>query len=1112
MEEQTAAGEKLSVPTDFTAPPLPGNIQKDLMPPSHFTSAVQPSSSVRGVQTSASVRGVHNQPAAESWSSAAGPGVSNPAAAWLAVSRAQGEVLELRKENQRLMTLQGDSLRGRSRPTDSNGRFVEGGGGGGGGGGEGWMRLEAEWRVRVETQRVEVERLRGQLEALKESEERQRGELRDKDSTLHRQGAELQTLRCDLGQTRSRLDQVRLELQQSLQENQKISSQLVTTEKESEEEIRRLRKEEAWSREEAHALLREAERSRVEEEEEAKRRNIDLTTQMENLQKTHQTERQQLIASHATEMEAAAVTRDQLQSSLDAMATQMLQLQSHLGTATAERDALRDQLSQARQELEGQAATLQNLRGYIGEMSPERGEEERLGDTVQKLSREKEALEKTADLLSVRLKCVNEILTLQEQKVLHKTLTDPQPPGGGGGGGEAIRLLRLWREKVYSLCVRLRTQELEQKRERERAASGEKALQEEVQQEQLRSTLLQHSLDDRLAQLRLEEVAAQAGSGIRGRCRPRQGGALTRCSPSVPIILEEEERWHIALGGKGRGKAAEILMDGPLESNRGPSSDLGGGPRRFRCVRQSRFADVTSPMTAQRASPQRRRINAPIGLLGRRAALQKLQLSSREAAQADDRVSRLQAELHLLGEEREELGQELRRTPDLIDKALAQLRETFGCQLKEQQEELDRSREALAGALSSQEEVQRREHETQARLEEAKARLEELHSQLLLQQEQSQQALREAEAGLTERLREAESQVNTARREHTKAVMSLRQLDRQVTREREQGRRDQQLQIDQSQTEIQDLQRRLKETEMDRNLLLASVQERGHVTEVRRARMSSSRPRDPTHNTETLLSVLGDLKALSSSVVDGSEHEEEEEGEGEGGREASGNCCPTREEVTGAASLQASRSIPVLIIIVMAICVPVRGEAGGGALVLMLIGAVRGDHQRCVLDGRPAPQWPGWGRRPGRGVFIDSAVWGALLLGWPWIQLSHPGEGGGMEWGWSGRAWSQDRRPDHHRPGEPGAQTADQTTTDQESLEPRPQTRPPPTRRAWSPDHRPDHHLPGEPGAQTADQTTTDQESLKPSPQTRPPQPLCYLLAPFQLGGAPGANARTHPM
>ena len=53
---------------------------------------------------------------------------------------------------------------------------------------------------------------------------------------------------------------------------------------------------------------------------------------------------QQLTASGAREMEAVAVARDQLQSSLNAMATQMLQLQGHLEKATAERDALRDQL------------------------------------------------------------------------------------------------------------------------------------------------------------------------------------------------------------------------------------------------------------------------------------------------------------------------------------------------------------------------------------------------------------------------------------------------------------------------------------------------------------------------------------------------------------------------------------------------------------------------------------------------------------------------------------------------------------------------------------------------------------------------------------------------
>ncbi|KAG7282690.1 hypothetical protein CRUP_017616 [Coryphaenoides rupestris] len=610
------------------------------MPPSHFTTAVQP---------------------------AAGPGVSvsvsGPAAAWLPVSRPHEEVLELRRENQRLMMLlQGDTLRDRSRSTDSTGR--------------------------------------------------------------------------------ARLVQVQQELQQNRQANHKMSSQLEVLEKESEEEIRRLRKEEARSREEL----------------------------------------QQLTSSHAAELEAATHTTDLRQRDVDTTATEMLRLQNSLETAAAERDLLRDQLSQARQAFEEQSTTLQQLRSYIGQLSPERGEEERLVETVQKLTREKEALEKTADLLTVRLKCVNEILALQEQKLLNKTLSDPLL---SSGGCEGLAVLRLWRKRVYSLCVQLRSQELQLKTERERNISAVKALEQEVQQEQLRNTLLQHGLDDRLAQLHLEEVAVQS---------------LKEDMAAVVRENTELRSW----------KQQAAVEQGTLKE----------ALQRFNAVFEAKVADVNKAQEqlnvfSQRLTFAKRRVQTIQGLLVRRVALQKVQHSSRRTVLEDERARRLQAELQLLGQERDELSQELRRTPELIDKALAQLRET---------------------------------------------------------------SLQSAESSVSERLREMEAQVNTARREHTKAVMALRQLHRQVTREREQGRRDQQLQIDQSQKEIQDLQRRLKETERDRNLLLASVKERGHVTELRRGRMASTRPPDrPPDTTETLRSVLGDLKVLSSSVLDGSEGPEEGE-------------------------------------------------------------------------------------------------------------------------------------------------------------------------------------------------------------------------------------------
>ncbi|CAL8401540.1 unnamed protein product [Boreogadus saida] len=227
----------------------------------------------------------------------------------------------------------------------------------------------------------------------------------------------------------------------------------------------------------------------------------------------------------------------------------------------------------------------------------------------------------------------------------------------------------------------------------------------------------------------------------------------------------------------------------------------------------------------------------------------------------------------------------------------------------------------------------------------------------------------------------------------------------------------------------------------------------------------------------------------------------------------------------GAASLQASRSVPVLIIIVMAIWVPVRsgvrpgGGPGGGALVLMLIGAVRGDHQRCMRAGRPAcSSVAGLGATTGYSIHTDEAR-GECCCGLP--DHHPPGEAGAQTADQTTthqerlgprpqtrppptrRGWGPDRRPDHHPPGEAGAQTADQTTTHQERLGPRPQTRPPPTRRGWGPDRRPDHHPPGEAGAQTADQTTTHQERLGPRPQTRPP--------PTRRGWGPDRRPDHHP-
>lgn len=137
------------------------------------------------------------------------PSPPNP---WLAISQAQQEILELRKENQRIMMLQKDSIRGRipvDPPSDLKARYTnnvflygkkyhywlsvgwhignkslflkhrceEGS--------EQWSRWESEWRLEAEKHKAEAERLKRQVEALKNTAERHSEEIRDRDSTLN---------------------------------------------------------------------------------------------------------------------------------------------------------------------------------------------------------------------------------------------------------------------------------------------------------------------------------------------------------------------------------------------------------------------------------------------------------------------------------------------------------------------------------------------------------------------------------------------------------------------------------------------------------------------------------------------------------------------------------------------------------------------------------------------------------------------------------------------------------------------------------------------------------------------------------------------------------------
>uniref|UniRef100_UPI0037E7D71B coiled-coil alpha-helical rod protein 1 n=1 Tax=Semicossyphus pulcher TaxID=241346 RepID=UPI0037E7D71B len=839
MERHNLQKERLIVPTDFTTPAVSRSIQKELIPPSHFTTTVQSAGAHRGAK-------IQDTSPPISWIN---PGITSvpsgdpcPANPWRAISQAQQEILELRRENQRIMMSQSENIRGRipaDHQSDLRTRCDE--------------RSEHGSRWEVEKHRAEAERLKGQVEALKENADRHRKEMRDRDSTLNRQNLEMETMHAQLREAKTELSKIREELSHTSAQKEKISSQLERLKGEYCEEIAKLRRALERSEEDSRELVLKAEMGRLQAEEEAKQQTLKLSVQLEEMQKKQKAELQQLHNSHCAELDAAGKTNGELHGKLQSMTSELLQLKSTLVEVSTERDGLKEHLSQMGQAFETQSATLHSLRNYIGQLAPEKGEKERLNDAVERLNKEKTALQMTTELLSVRLNSVNEILALQEEKMVKQSLTDPLMKTGS----EGLRVLQLWREKVFKLCVQLRSKDIELRGEKHKLHSEFRTMEQQLQQEQHRASVLQHSLDDRIAELDLERVEKE--------------------TLKQDLVRAQEENSQL----RSQNEKAQAELTTVTEA-----------VQRFTLTFESKMAEVDAAGTrlntlTQRLTFAKGRVETIQGLIMRRAALQKVQQASKHAEQAADSITNLKTELSLVCEERDKLTQELKRTPELVEKALADLKEQYESKVKEQQNELQQSWMEVRQAVAGREEAEQNLQEIQAKLEEGEVNLEKLGSELLSQQEHGERALQARESELkdhcAEKLREMEAQVNTARREHTKAVMTLRQFEREAAKKQDEMRETQHLGREHTKRKVQNKQ--LKETVKDRNLLRATVAERGLTSEYTTALPNCAAPWDHQEKPleipadARLLSVLEELHSLSAAVVNSSEDSAEEEGQ-----------------------------------------------------------------------------------------------------------------------------------------------------------------------------------------------------------------------------------------
>ncbi|XP_054412778.2 coiled-coil alpha-helical rod protein 1 isoform X23 [Pongo abelii] len=513
------------------------------------------------------------------------------------------------------------------------------------------------------------------------------------------------------------------------------------------------------------------------------RKNLEEGSQreLEEVQRLHQEQLSSLTQAHEEALSSLTSKAEGLEKSLSSLQTRRAGEAKELAEAQREAELLRKQLSKTQEDLEAQVTLVENLRKYIGEQVPS--------------------------------EVHSQTWELEQQKLLETMQVQPSDSLEPEFTRKCQFLLNRWREKVFALMVQLKAQELEHSDSVKQLKGQVASLQEQVTSQSQEQAILQRSLQDKAAEVEVERIGAK---GLQLE--------LSRAQ-------EARHRWQ-----QQTASAEEQLR---LVVNAVSSSQI---------WLESTMAKVEEaaarlPSLSNRLSYAVCKVHTIRGLIARKLALAQLR---QESCPLPPPVTDVSLELQQLREERNRLDAELQLSARLIQQEVGRAREQGEAErqqlskvAQQLEQELQQTQESLA-SLGLQLEVARQGQ--QESTEEAASLRQELTQQQELYGQALQEKVAEVETRLREQLSDTERRLNEARREHAKAVVSLRQIQRRAAQEKERSRELRHLQEEARKEEGQRLARRLQELERDKNLMLATLQQEGLLSRYKQQRLLTVLP------------------------------------------------------------------------------------------------------------------------------------------------------------------------------------------------------------------------------------------------------------------------------
>uniref|UniRef100_A0A4X1VDI2 Coiled-coil alpha-helical rod protein 1 n=1 Tax=Sus scrofa TaxID=9823 RepID=A0A4X1VDI2_PIG len=515
------------------------------------------------------------------------------------------------------------------------------------------------------------------------------------------------------------------------------------------------------------------------------RKNLEEGSQreLEEVQRLHQEELSSLTQAHQEALSSLTHKAGGLEKSLSSLETRRSEEAKELAAAQREAELLRQQLSKTQEALEAQVTLAENLRRYVGEQVPPEVHSQTWESERQELLETVQQLQEDRDGLHTTA----ELLQVRVQSLTHILCIQEEELARKVQPSDCLEpeftrkcqaLLKRWREKVFALMVQLKAQELEHRGCVEQLKGQVAELQERAETQGQERAILERSLQDKAAE------ALQIELSRAQEARRRRQQQTAEAEEQLKLVANAVSRclgWRV-------GRVAFLL-----------------------------------PWLPGR-------------LMARKLALAQLR---QESCPPPPPATEMNLELEQLREERNRLDAELQLSAHIIQQEVGRAREQGEVERQKLSEELQRTQESLASLGLQLEAARQGQQESTA---EAAGLRQELTQQQEIYGQALQEKVAEVETRLREQLSESERRLNEARREHTKAVVSLRQMQRKATREKERNQELRRLQEEARKEEGQRLTQRLKELERDKNLMLATLQQEGLLSRYKQQRLLAVLP------------------------------------------------------------------------------------------------------------------------------------------------------------------------------------------------------------------------------------------------------------------------------